>query len=177
LLITRPFFQESHKYIPNKPLTLITKNFFALYENPIASFIISFIIFFGIALIIKVWSLTTPGNYYSYLADAFIHGQLNLRLQPSELLDLSFYQGKIYLYWPPLPAVLSIPIVLIFGVNFSDVVFTIVIGSLNTAIIARLLRNCNYRGILNLTNVQRGLLVFAFGFGSAQLPLVLFAGV
>jgi len=128
-----------------------------------------FFFYVFIAQFAKAWGETTAYNYYSLLADAFLHGQLHLRLQPASTHDLVLFQDKTYLYWPPLPAVLSIPLVILFGVNFSDIVFTIVVSSINVAIVAQLLRKCVSRGLIDLTAVQRGILVFTFGFGTPQV--------
>ncbi len=65
---------------------------------------------------------TDQANYYSLLTDAFRHGQLSLRLEPDPALarltnpydpaqregipypwDISYFQGKYYLYWGPTP--------------------------------------------------------------------------
>ena len=69
------------------------------------------------------WPATT--NYYDQLASAFQHGQLYLEQQPdprlsqlsnpydpeirsgiSTPLDISFYNGKFYLYWGPVPGLI-----------------------------------------------------------------------
>jgi len=64
---------------------------------------------------------------YSLLADAFLHGQTNLRINPPPALltlsdpydpvknrslrlhDASLYHGKYYMYWGPVPAILEAP--------------------------------------------------------------------
>src|SRR3712207_3909195 len=56
----------------------------------------------------RLWSPTADA-YFNYLADAFLHGQLHLRLLPPDLHDLALFQGRYYLYWPPLPAILLMP--------------------------------------------------------------------
>lgn len=66
---------------------------------------------------------------YSLLADAFLHGQTSVRIEPAPALlalpdpydptlnrhlrmhDLSLYRGKYYLYWGPVPAILEMPFV------------------------------------------------------------------
>src|SRR5207253_7642079 len=95
-------------------------------------------------------------NYYNYLADAFLHWRVSFRLQPQSVVDLSFYQSHSYPYWPPFPAVLLMPFIAIFGVHFSDIIFTLGVASLNVALIALLLRQATLRGITQLSRVQRG---------------------
>ena len=64
------------------------------------------------------------GDFYNQLSDAFLHGHLSLDVKPNPKLlelknpydpkanealrahDLSLYQGKYYLYWGPVPALL-----------------------------------------------------------------------
>jgi len=69
------------------------------------------------------WSYSTPGGYYNLLADALLSGQTHLKLEPDPRLlrlenpydgpqgtdrphDMSFYQGKFYLYYGIGPALL-----------------------------------------------------------------------
>ena len=58
---------------------------------------------------------------YVYLADSFLHGQLNFRHMPGQWHDTALYDGQHY--WPlgPLPAVFLIPFLLLFqslGIEF-----------------------------------------------------------
>lgn len=92
----------------------------------------------AIIIIIYVWYITfgtftewrASTRYYSLLADAFGKGQLHVDVEPGAALlaaddpynsegrppfdddvwDLSFYNGKLYLYWGPVPALLITPI-------------------------------------------------------------------
>ena len=75
-------------------------------------------------------------DYYSLLADAFAHGQLSLRLAPpaelahladpydpaqragiSILWDAAYYNGKYYLTWGPVPALILVGLRLLTGIN------------------------------------------------------------
>src|SRR6476619_423750 len=67
--------------------------------------------------------------YFNYLADAFLHGQLNLRTIPVRTADLSYFHGQYFLDWAPLPAILLMPFVAAFGLQFSDVLFTLVVAA------------------------------------------------
>src|SRR3954454_24577099 len=48
-------------------------------------------------------------DYFSMLADGFLHGRLSLDL-PGPLLDMSQYNGKVYLYWGALNGLLHVPL-------------------------------------------------------------------
>jgi len=90
--------------------------------------IYAFFITFGT---FTTWKAST--QYYTLLADAFGKGQLHVDVEPGQALldakdpydsesgryfnddvwDLSLYEGKLYLYWGPIPALLITPIQLI----------------------------------------------------------------
>ncbi len=84
------------------------------------------------------WRAST--QYYTLLADAFGKGQLHVDVEPGQALleaadpyspdiqrpfnddvwDLSLYNGKLYLYWGPVPALLLTPIQLIANTKIID---------------------------------------------------------
>lgn len=84
------------------------------------------------------WTRTT--HYYTQLADAFGKGNLYVDRQPGkslleaadpydvinrlpfddEIWDMSLYEGKLYLYWGPVPALLITPIQLILDKKITD---------------------------------------------------------
>jgi len=158
----------------NQPLFI---QCFLLLEQPLFAF------FFGL---VAYFFLSTLGGspfrerifaYFNYLADAFLHGQLHLRLLPPALHDLSFFKGKYYLYWPPFPAVVLIPFVAVFGVGFSDVFFNLLVASINIAVVAALLRAVDREQLIKLDAQYRALLVLFFALGTVQVILALFGTV
>jgi hypothetical protein len=84
------------------------------------------------------WRAST--QYYTLLADAFGKGQLHVDVEPGQALleaadpyspdiqrpfnddvwDLSLHNGKLYLYWGPVPALLLTPIQLIANTKIID---------------------------------------------------------
>lgn len=150
---------------------------FLLWENPFSAVFLSFVIYTAIASLPGApWRVTTHA-YYNYLADAFLHGQLSLRIVPPITLDLSLFQGKYYLYWGPLPAIIAMPFVMIFGVGFSDILQTIAFGSINAGLFALLLRKMTVNGYLPLDPARRSLLVLFFTFGTMVTPIVTLGNV
>lgn len=117
-----------------------------------------------------LWA-TSSVPYYNYLADAFLHGQLSLRLTPPTIHDLVLYKGQLFLYWPPLPAVLLMPFVFFFGVGFSDIVFTLLCAAANVLVVGLLLRQTVRVGLVSLTGLQQDLLVLFFALGTVHLTL------
>jgi hypothetical protein len=60
-----------------------------------------------------------PGqNHFVYLADAFLHGRLGLSGSGASLAEVVNYQGNFYVVYPPMPAVLLMPFVAVFGTSF-----------------------------------------------------------
>src|SRR5204863_6290575 len=83
--------------------------------------------------------------HFVYQADAFLHGQLAIRGRPPNLNDWVFQDGRWYVSFPPFPAVLMMPFVALWGLDFNDVAFTIAFGALNVALFYRLLRRVQER--------------------------------
>jgi hypothetical protein len=87
----------------------------------------------------RMWSWPKDTIYYPVLADAFMHGQVTLRVQPRpELLalpdpydpaanqsyrwhDAVLFSGKYYLYWGPVPALIEAAICFVLGIGSPDI--------------------------------------------------------
>jgi hypothetical protein len=153
------------------------KRFVLLWESPIVSMLLAFMVYAMItAQYGSIWRESLFA-YYNYLADALLHGQLYLRNMPVRRLDLSLYQGRYYLYWGPLPAVLLMPLIALFGVHFSDIFFTLLIGAGDVALLALLLRRACRAGVISLVPIQRGLLVLFFALGTVHIMLAPFGRI
>jgi 4-amino-4-deoxy-L-arabinose transferase-like glycosyltransferase len=61
-------------------------------------------------------------NFYLQFAESLLHGNLNLPASTEDIRDLALYQGKIYLPYPPLPTIILLPFVAIFGANHVNTV-------------------------------------------------------
>jgi hypothetical protein len=143
----------------------------ALFESPLSAGIISFVVYALIAS--RRGSITgvSSAPYFNYLADAFVHGQLPLRVLPENLHDLVAFNGQYYLYWPPFPGILLMPFIALFGVGFSDVFFTLVIGALNVSLVAYIFRLVDRQNLISIDAKSRGILTGFFAFGTVQLFL------
>jgi hypothetical protein len=63
----------------------------------------------------------TPYNYFTRLANAFIHGHIWLNENPSWLNELiPAGNNKYYVPYPPMPAIIAVPLVAIFGVDIGQ---------------------------------------------------------
>ncbi len=147
------------------------KFFLNLFESPISAGIISFCIYALFASKRGPIFGVSSSPYFNYLADAFLHGQLSLRVVPPNLHDLALFNGHYFMYWPPFPAILMMPFVAIFGVGFSDVFFTLVLGALNVALVAYILRVLDKQNVIPVDAGERGLLTIFFAFGTVHLFL------
>jgi 4-amino-4-deoxy-L-arabinose transferase-like glycosyltransferase len=88
-----------------------------LFESPTY---LDWVIYFTAFIIIQVPAIINfyfndgSHNVYIQMADALLHGNLYLP-DASNAGDLASFHGKVYLPYPPLPAVLLMPFVLVFG--------------------------------------------------------------
>jgi hypothetical protein len=143
-----------------------------IWENPIWAGLFALAVYLAYALHVNPTLKTSDVNYHNYLADALLNGQVFLRHIPlNSQVDLIQFNDKYFLYWPPLPAILLMPFVTIWGINFSDVVFTLVIATLNVSLVAVLLRGLNKNGIANTSSFQRSVMVLFFAFGSVHFTI------
>ncbi len=151
--------------------------FITLFESPWKASLTAGLIFITVSLVTGKIFQQSDYPYFNYLADAFLHGQTWLRRIPPLTKDLSFFNGRYYLYWGPFPAIMLIPFVAVFGVQFNDVLFTIMIGMLNVGLVAYLLRVTCRVGLLRLTETQRAILSFFFALGTVHFTLPPFGKV
>jgi hypothetical protein len=81
----------------------------------------------GLAVLaFTVYSLTrgwTHHQYFINLADAFLHGRLYITDPPSYLDELVRIGERYYVIYPPMPAVLLLPVVAVFGIGLETQVW------------------------------------------------------
>ena len=116
-------------------------------------FVISFIVYF------LTQEGPTPYNNFVRLADAVLHGRLHLTENIS-WLELAPYQGRYYIIPPPLPAILLLPLVAIYGLTTDQTIVSIFFGSLNVS-----LAYLTVKSLTNNRSIQIASAVM-FGFGT-----------
>lgn len=90
----------------------------------------------------QVWAhAVSLAPHYVYLAYALLHRHVDLLQLPPVMYDLLQYQGRWFVAGSPLPALLMLPFVAIFGVGFSDVLFSVVLGAIDVTLVYALLGN------------------------------------
>jgi hypothetical protein len=141
------------------------------FAQPLTAGLIALVAYFFRASLNASGFKQTDYAYFNYLADAFLHGQLFLRVLPSATLDLIEHNGHYYMYWPPFPAVVLMPLVKLFGAGLTDITYTAVLGAVTVGLAAKLLAVLNETGVAPLSVERRALLVITVAFGSVVLIL------
>jgi hypothetical protein len=110
-----------------------------------------------------------PGSaYFDELADAFLHGRLHLA-DPCGTHDLTQYDGRWFVPFPPLPALLMLPFVAVLGVDgMSTLVFVAAMGAVNVALVHLLLRSLVDGSVARLDRAGVHWLTAAWAFGSVH---------
>lgn len=99
-------------------------------------------------------------DYFVRLADAFMHGRIYLTEAPSWLNELIPKDGVWYVPYPPLPAVLLIPFVAVFGPEFHQQIASGIFAGIGVGLAWLVL------GRFALTTRVRLGLTAVFGFGT-----------
>jgi len=109
--------------------------------------------------VIAGWGTATVYDYYGRLADAFVHGRYWLLDDPSWLNELlSCGDGRWCVAYPPLPAVLSIPL-LAFGTATAQDLVSQICGGASAGVLYLALRAYGAPRVVAIT----GALLSAFG--------------
>lgn len=90
-----------------------------------------------LALLVYILSYRGEGshlNYFVLLADAFLHGRFHLLTNLPWLNELINMNGYYYVVYPPMPAVLLVPFVAIFGTSFPQSILSILIAAANVSL-------------------------------------------
>lgn len=106
-------------------------------------------------------------NYFRYLAKAFNQGHLNLENTPSKE-DLVEFNHQFYAYWPPVPALVYMPLVALFGLQLPDALINTLFAVFNVLIVMKIMNvitkcfNC----LLSLNQIA--LIGLFWGLGTVQ---------
>jgi len=101
-----------------------------------------------------------PIDYFVRLADAFLHGRLYLTEAPSWLNELVPMDAGWYVPYPPMPAVVLLPFVAVFGPDFPQQVLSSIVGGASAGLVLLAV------GRLGLGGWPRLGLVAVFAFGT-----------
>lgn len=101
-------------------------------------------------------------KHYVYLAQSFLEGRFIIQGFPDYYQDLIKTEGRVFLPFPPVPAMVLMPFVYFFGTGFKEYIFCQFVGALNAGLLYILLQK------LDLSFVKRIFLVALFAFGSVH---------
>jgi hypothetical protein len=114
---------------------------------------------------------TTVTDYYPRLIDSMAHGHVYLTVPEDQTYDLAKFQDHWYMYWGPGPILFVLPFYLKWGVQASDIMFTVTAGVLNVWVFALALREFVRYFKLALAHRWLWALIVSFAFGSPNLYL------
>ena len=109
----------------------------------------------------------TPDRHFVHLANSYLHGQLHVvGNKPPTQNDWALYEGRWYVSFPPLPAILIMPAVAIWGTGVWDRLFWAVFAGLGPLLLLRLLARLRSLGLSERSARDDLLLTGLFAFGS-----------
>ena len=121
-----------------------------------------FLLIAAIALLIFLLSKgPSPGqNHFVYLADSFLHGRLGLTGGGENLAEMVPFNGNYYVVYPPMPAVLLLPFVAVWGTTFDQALLSVILAGFCVAATWLMLKKAG-------SNQTKALWLTAlFGFGT-----------
>jgi len=111
--------------------------------------------------------------YFPELAESLLEGRLDIT-DPPATKDLSLYNDRFYVAFPPLGALLMLPWVALQGSERVNVVlFNALFAALGVMLMYLLLEAARARGISRLHPLHHGMLALFVGLGTAMYSLVL----
>lgn len=143
---------------------------------PLILLLLCLLIYILLAGRLKFQFPTEPANYFSHLSLSFLNGRLDL-VNPPWDHDLSLYRGKLYLYWGPTPTLLILPLIFIFGVNISDVLYTAIFASLSPFLAYLIFINMEKIGLLKKSIFRNIILALFLAFGTVYFSIAVRGGV
>jgi hypothetical protein len=111
-------------------------------------------------------------KYFLYQAQSLLHGRLDIDM-PASATDIVVVNGKHYIVYPPMPAILMIPGVAIFGLHFSDILFTLLCSALNFPLLFFLFEQARANGLTRRSTNENAFIALLLYFGSINMWLSL----
>jgi hypothetical protein len=136
------------------PLPLIERHF-SLF-GAVGLFVVTFLVYHFTGE-----GRATAYDYFVPLADGFLHGRISIVNPSPALLEelISGPSGALYVIYPPMPAIVLLPQVAIWGLDANQTLASVFWGSLNTVLVFLLMRHLTHSRSLRLWIA----LLFAFG--------------
>jgi hypothetical protein len=163
--MTEPPAVAPGQSFPARARSYLGSTYAAMYLGPVRArpellgFVASTLVAVGVYLFTAAPD-PQPIDYFNRLADAFLHGRIWLDEAPSWLNELiPAGPGQWFVAYPPVPAVLALPFVAVFGTGFPAQVYSSLYAGLAVGVLFLVLGRLGlrYRDRLGLSAV------FAFG--------------
>ncbi|HJL19794.1 MAG TPA: hypothetical protein RMH99_29290 [Sandaracinaceae bacterium LLY-WYZ-13_1] len=137
----------------------------------------------------------SPNNHFSILAQSWLDGHLGLEGRPPHLNDWACYDEEMhavcppraqlregehwrwYVSFPPFPSVLVLPMVALFGLDFSGPLFWAILAGLAPAFLFVLLRRLREERISPRSFKEDLVLVAVFALGTVYFPTAVHGSV
>lgn len=88
-----------------------------------------------------------PGqNHFVYLAESFLHGRLGLTGAGTVLAELVHYHGNYYVVYPPMPAIILLPFVAVWGTSVDQSLMSIILAGLSCSVTWLMLTKTGVKG-------------------------------
>ncbi len=117
-----------------------------LLRSPSLRLFTAFLVIYGLTAGVSL-GRHSLAPHFVYLAEAFLHGRLDLIHVPAPPYDLTPFEGRWYVSFPPLPALLMLPLVALRGLAVSDIAFSIVLSALNVSLFYTVLTRLGIRDL------------------------------
>jgi hypothetical protein len=104
--------------------------------------------------------------HFVYQADAWLHGQLHLRVTPPDDNDWARVGDRFYVSFPPGPALVLLPLVAAAGFQANDVALTVLFAALNVSLFFAVLERFRDRAESERTRAENAALSLLFAFGT-----------
>jgi len=143
-----------------------------LLPKALQIFLVAFFLYAETAVALNIAPYSTTA-YFPELAQSFLRGQVDL-VNPLATKDLTFFNGKYYVSFPPLGALLMTPLVALRGVQeFNILLFNIFFAALGVTFTYLTLEAMRARGLSQLSWRGHAALALFLGFGTAQYSITL----
>lgn len=117
-------------------------------------------------------------NYFKFLSQSILEKRLDIDCPPGTgCADLVEYNGKYYLYWPWVPAVVYLPFVAVLGTKTPDVLISSIFGVLNVFLVIVFLRRFSWKFDIKTGESEIILLALFWGLGTVHFYMSMVGSV
>lgn len=166
LLLCVSIYVTDYFLVRNRKTVILKTRWLAVYFERwkyLDSFLVFLVAFVTIFIVYN--HAPTQYNNYSYFARALLGGRIDVPDMPS-WLERVVYNGKTYLHLAPGPAIVLLPFIAIWGIDFNTNLICILFGALSIAVFYNILKRFAFDDPRS-----RVWLTALFGFGTVHFWL------